>query len=227
MIIWPKKVLKPQKLSVDIAPRSLRTASASSGFTQVVSNSAGIWRAEFSEIPVYSPSMILLWRAISNQAEGMLNPIVIPAFEDWTRIPVPLEFSKNPYFDNSVSYDDGMSFDDESFYENGFIKVQVISGATVGQTQLSVYQTEGRGLEPGQRFSIGTKLYEIKAISSQDGPNYMLKIMPPLREAVNSDVELNFDYPVCEVRLASDNEMWLPLNFNQHSFPTVNFIENF
>lgn len=226
MIIWPKKILKPQKLSVDLAPRSLRTSAASSGFTQVVSNSAGIWRAEFNDVPIYSPSMILLWRAIANQAEGMLNPIVIPVFEDYTRIPLPLELtSKNPY-PNEVTHDDDMEHDDDTLYEGNYVEVRVAENALTGATTLTVLLVSGSELQPGQRFSIDNKLYEINSITSQNGQDYVLKIRPPLREDVDLNQELNFDNPTCEVRLASDNEMWLPLNFNQHSFPTINFIEN-
>lgn len=49
---------------------------------------------------------------------------------------------------------------------------------------------------------------------------------PPLREAVPAGTNLEFDDPVCRMRLATDSEMDLPLDLGRFSFPTVNFVED-
>lgn len=220
MIIWPKEILKPQKISVDIAPRSLRSTSSSSGFMQVVSNSAGIWRAEFSEIPIYTPEMVKLWRAISNKAEGMLNSILMPVFECYDRIPAPV--SQQEFENKYVFHDDDTTHDDETPFESQFVEVVTTQEAVAGDVVLNIEIIASKELEPGQRFSIDNRLYEINTVVSDT----QIKVRPPLRENVEIGKELNFDSPVCEMKLATDNEMWLPLNFNRQSFPTIRFIES-
>ena len=81
-------------------------------------------------------------------------------------------------------------------------------------------------LEPPQRFSIGERMYQIKSISEQDDTTATIRIWPPLRDFVGSGAELEFDRPVLRVRLATDQEMDLPLEFGRWSFPSVNFIED-
>jgi hypothetical protein len=49
---------------------------------------------------------------------------------------------------------------------------------------------------------------------------------PPLREAVPSGTNLEFDQPVCRMRLASDSEMNIAFNHIVMGQPTVNFIED-
>ena len=53
-----------------------------------------------------------------------------------------------------------------------------------------------------------------------------MKFRPPLREAVVAGTELNFDDPVCRMRLASDDAMDLELALRRFGNPTVNFLED-
>lgn len=224
-IFWPWETLKPQSIMVDISPRNLRGPSAQSGFTQVVSNSAGLWKVTFYNIPVYSASMIRLWRSISNYAEGQLNDIIIPVW-DYPRAPIPNGVIYSDFFDNSIPHDSDAFFDDDEGYENTLISVDAAANASIGATSLSLTKNFSGDLEPGHRFSVNYKLYEIRTVESQTASTASITIRPPLREAIVSGDPIIFDYPTMKVRLASDNEMQLPLNFNQQSFQTVNFIES-
>nr|WP_323130860.1 hypothetical protein [Sinorhizobium medicae] len=49
---------------------------------------------------------------------------------------------------------------------------------------------------------------------------------PPARETTVAGQRVELDDPVCRMRLASDAEMDLPLDYGRWSFPTVNFIED-
>lgn len=227
-IIWPTKLLKPQEISVDIAPRSLRSPTASNGFGQVVSNSAGMWRAVFSRIPVYTNSMIRAWRGIANQAEGQLNPIVIPIWD----------FPRSPLYNDTcnaypgVPHSDGSPFSDGSLYASTLTEFRtegVSSGVTV-----TVNKEVPATLEPGHRFSVRLLVageyryntYEINRIVSQDDTTAQFIVRPPLRNSIPDDTRLEFDFPVLQVKLATDNEMFLPLDLNRRSFPSVNFYED-
>lgn len=227
-VFWPGNILKPQSISVDIAHRNLRGPSAASGFTQVVSNSAGIWKVTYSDIPVYSASMIKLWRAIDTLAEGQMNAISIPVFDHPRSPNATDELGSNirDFYQNSVPHSDDTFFDDDTGYVSTYTPVYTTAAALSGTVSLSVVKGFPFELEPGHRFSINDRLYQIQRITSQSDTNATFTIRPPLRENVVSGDRLEFDNPRVTVRLTSDSSMFLPLNFNRHSFPPVDFIED-
>lgn len=228
-IFWPGSILKPQKISVDLAHRNLRSSAAANGFTQVVSNSAGVWRVSFSDIPVYSSNMIKLWRAIDTLAEGMMNPISIPVF-DHPRSPASTDnYGKNLYnfYNTFVSHSDTSWFSDLSGYSSTWTNIVTSASASIGAVTLSLLKNAPIvTLEPGQRFSINDRLYQIQKVTAQTDTTATIVIRPPLRDFVNLADRLEFDVPRVRVKLMSDTAMYLPLNFNQQSFPPLDFIED-
>jgi len=228
-IIWPWKLLKPQSISVDIAHRNLRSPSAANGFTQVVSNSAGLWKVSFASVPAYSQDMIKCWRAIDTLAEGQLNPISIPVY-DWPRSPSSTDnYGRNLYdfYTSHTFHSDGSSFGDGSGYVSSYTNVISASNGTIGGTTISVIKNAPTvTLEPGQRFSINDRLYQIRTISSQTATTATMTVRPPFRETFSIGDRLEFDMPRVRVKLLNDSAMALPLNFNQQSFPSLDFIED-
>jgi hypothetical protein len=81
-------------------------------------------------------------------------------------------------------------------------------------------------LQPGQVFSLGERLYQITDVIDLTGTLRQLSFMPPAREAVAADTELEFTNPVCRMRLASDDAMALDLDMNKRGFPSVDFVED-
>lgn len=229
IVYWPEKLLKPQKISVDLAHRNLRSPSAATGFTQVVSNSAGIWKVSFSNIPVYSAQMIKCWRAIDTLLEGQLFPVSIPVF-DHPRSPSSTDnYGSNLYnfYNSSTSHSDGVFFGDGSGYSSTWTLVFATTAGTVGATTLSVLKSPPLAtLEPGQRFSVNDRLYQIQKITSQTDTTAVFTVRPPIREAFSIGTRLEFDNPRVRVKLLSDTAMNIPLNFNQQTFPTIDFIED-
>ena len=228
-IFWPGHLLKPQKISVDLAHRNLRTPSAANGFTQVVSNSAGLWKVSFSDIPVYNSQLIKVWRAIDTLSEGQLNPISLPVW-DFPRSPGSLDdFGTNitKVVNQKVPFSDGSLFSDESGYVSSYTNITVAVDSVSGTTAVSLAKSLPLvTLEPGQRFSVSDRLYQIQRIISQTDSVAVVSIRPPLRKAITSGERAEFDMPRVRVKLTSDTSMSLPLNFNQQSFPALDFIED-
>lgn len=229
MEFWPWSILKPQEISVDPSHRNLRSSSASNGFTQVNSNSTGIWLATFVNVPVYSPEMIRLWRYIDTYTEGQANPILIPIY-DWDRNPSGLS-NNHWYIYNSVPHSDNSFFTDSAGYKTLFVNVKTSSEALFSTVTISVNKIYSQTLKEGQRFSVSTNdfqgdLYQIKQILTQDDTTATFKVWPNIRNTIPANTRLNFDYPVLRVRLASDNEMKLNLKINKYSETTINFIED-
>ncbi len=226
-IVWPCAILVPRNIAVDPAYRSVAGPSSVSGFGQVVASDAGLWKATYDGIPVHDQkglSLVKLWRAISTLAEGRLNPLLI-CVHDIERHPIPAGVSYDG-LGGQVPHSDDAFFDDDTGYVSSWIVVSTAAGAALRATTLSLTKTASGDLEPGNRFSIGERLYQIKHVTSQSDGAAVVTIWPPMREAVDAGAVLNFDSPVVRVRLASDAEMDLPLELGRWSFPSVNFIED-
>jgi hypothetical protein len=97
----------------------------------------------------------------------------------------------------------------------------------VRATSLSIAISYGGRIEPGQHFSIGERLYRVKSVTySGAGATATITIRPPLREAVPNGSRLEFDFPVCRMRLASDTEMDLSLDQRRLGAPSASFVED-
>ncbi|TIL38519.1 hypothetical protein [Mesorhizobium sp.] len=216
-IRWPDAVLRPQNVAFDIAPRSLAGPSSVSGITQVVSSDAGIWKATFGNIIIKSRNAVLAHRAIANLLEGRLNPLLVPLCRAFQ--PVPAD-SDELYED--VPHSDDALFDDDTGYVGTVIDVVAAAPAAVRAVSMTVTVNYAGDIEPGQHFSLGERLYRVRSFDADTGA---MTFRPPLREAVAAGDPLNFDDPVCLMRLASDDAMNLELALRRFGSPTVNFIE--
>jgi hypothetical protein len=70
-------------------------------------------------------------------------------------------------------------------------------------------------------------MYRIRTVQMTGANTATITFRPPAREAVSAGTEMEFDRPVCRMRLATDAEMDLDLDLvAPWSYPTVNFIED-
>jgi len=218
-ILWPVHVLRPQNVAFDIAPRSLAGPSSVSGFSQVVASDAGIWKARLGSVIVSRRNHVLAWRAIDALLEGRLNPILVPLCRAYQ--PVPADF-----VDDDVPHSDDAPFDDETEYDGSVISVFLAADMAVRAVSGSVNIAYAGTLQPGQHFSLGERLYRLRTVTYTGANTADITFRPPLREAAAVGAVLEFDNPVCRMRLVSDQEMNLELAGRRRSAPTVNFIED-
>lgn len=223
-IVWPCDVLKPRNRQVDPVYRSVSGGTSVSGLSQVVASDAGIWKATFDTVWVRSAAQVKVWRALRSHAEGRLNPLVICVCEG-SRRPLPDDVSPED-INQQVPHSDDAFFSDDTGYVSTWTSISTSAPAALRATTLPLLKEVSADLEPGQLFSIGDRLYEIKKIVTQDDATATIKIWPPLREFVSLGAQLNFDRPVLRVRLAGDDEMDLPLELNRFASRTVNFLED-
>lgn len=217
-IRWPRAVLRPQNASFDIAPRSLAAPSSVSGVGQVVSSDAGIWKATFSNVVIRDRQHVLAFRAIANLLEGRLGSILVPFCRGYQPVPGDADglYEQVPHSDDSF-------FDDDTGYVGRVIDVVTVGPMALRAVSGTVSVNYAGQVEPGQHFSVGERLYRVRSFNPDTGA---ITFRPPLREAVPSGTNLEFDSPVCRMRLATDSEMDLPLDLGRFSFPSVNFIED-
>jgi len=200
-IRWPTGVLRPRNVAFDIASRSLAGASSVSGRTQVVSSDAGIWKATLGDIVIRDRNTRLAFRAIANLLEGRLGTILVPLCRGDQPAP-----QADGLFEQ-VPHDDDAYFDDDTGYVGGATLVTLNDDLAVRAVSAEVTIAYGGEMEPGQHFSLGERLYRLRTVEYSSDTAATITFRPPLREAVDADTELNFDDPVCRMRLVSDAEM--------------------
>lgn len=213
--VWPIDLLPCRDFSINPSFRNTRgQAAIAYGEAQIVASDAGVWKATLGSIRVSNSEQRKRFRALQVKLEGGLTPILIP-----------LCGADQPVSGNAFALWEPWPEDDELFFGDGATIVTLASDAARRATQVSVTITTARVLEEGQHFSAGERLYRIKEIASQTDTAAILKIWPPLREALTTGAALEFENPVCRMRLASDQEMDLDLAMRRSAQPTVSFVE--
>lgn len=218
---WPEKVLRPRDVAFDIAPRSLAAPSSVSGNTQVVASDAGIWKVSFGGVVVTSRTEVLAWRGVAASLEGRLTPILVPFCRGYQ--PVPTD-SDGLY--DTVPHSDDSPHDDDTEYQGQVIDVTLASSPAVRAVSANITIGYADTIQPGQMFSLGERMYRLKTVVYTSDTAAAITFRPPLREAATSGDRLELDDPVVRCRLASDDEMDLPLDGRRRALPTVNFIED-
>jgi hypothetical protein len=219
-IRWPDKVLRPQDVAFDLAPRSLAGPSSVSNVSQVVSSDAGIWKARFSNILVRDRASVITHRAVAALLEGRLGTILVPLCRAYQ--PVPDGAVEDGLYDET-EHDDDTLFDDDTGYITTVIDVVASADAAVRASSMNVTVNNAGDILPGQHFSIGERLYRVRTFDADTGD---MTFRPILREAVTAGDKLEFDDPVCRMRLTTDDAMDLELTLRRFAQPTVQFIED-
>lgn len=217
---WPCGVLRAQNIAADIAPRSLAAPPSVSGFGQVVASDAGIWKVTLGNVLVRDRASVIAFRAIANRLEGRLNPILVPLCRAYQPVP---EGAVEAGLYEAVPHGDEAFFSDGSGYVGRVIDVVTVGAWAARAVSGFVAVNYAGTVEPGQHFSVDGRLYRVRTFDADTGA---MTFRPPLREAVPSGAQLEFDDPVVRCRLADDAGMDLELALRRFGNPTVNFIED-
>lgn len=218
--LWSRKMLPPQEPMFAFTPMSVTGPISGTGEADVMEGDAGFWRVTFGSVVVNNTQRVQTWNAYSALFNGRYGSMIVP----YCRGNQPLvEGLDAPY--DEVLFDDDASFDDDSGFVGGVIDVRMAADVAKRVAVLPVAVYRIGAVQPGHRFSIGERFYEIRSIIFSSETQAVIKIRPPLRESVLAGAELNFDDPVCRVRLMTDTAMDLALKQNR-GLPTVTFVED-
>jgi hypothetical protein len=128
-----------------------------------------------------------------------------------------------------VPHSDEGPFSDEALYGQGYSGASLAEPAAMNATQVRISLGLGLKILPGMRFSMsGGRLHEITDLIDWDGGNlWTVQIGPWTVADWPSGAALEFDRPVCRMRLAADDTGSLNLSLNRFATPTVEFVEAF
>ncbi|MBZ9888129.1 hypothetical protein LB559_09275 [Mesorhizobium sp. BR1-1-3] len=223
-IRWPCEVLRPQNVSFDLDSRSLAGPASVSGATQVVSSDAGIWKATFGSVIVKSRQAVLVHRALAALLEGRLGSILVPLCRAYGPSSGAVLSADQQALFAQVPHSDDAFFDDDTGYVGSLTDVVLAADAALRATTLTVtVNYAADDIQPGMHFSLGERLYRIRTFDADTG---VMTIRPPLREAVTAGEHLDFDDPVCRMRLANDDGLDLELALRRFGSPSISFVED-
>lgn len=177
-----------------------------SDFEQVVPQQSQRWRASI-RLSVRSTEEIFALREMVMSLEGRANTIAVPVF-DRGRAPWRVDQygrSIDPGFVRQRSLD-GTQFADSPGLVDGLISAKLNAAAALRASQVAINIVSGSAPQVGMFFSIGTRLYNIKAIVGVAGSVSTVKIWPLLRADVAVNTVVNFTSPSCEMRFQTDDQ---------------------
>lgn len=125
--------------------------------------------------------------------------------------------SDNSLFSDGTGYSEGVTF--ATFYT---------ASPSMGDLSAFVNLATGQEPQPGQYFGIGDdELYLIDGATFVGSPNvWEITFWPSLRADHDAYTEeLNFDYPTCEMRLASDDGYTLDMDRLNASASQIELVE--
>lgn len=222
VITWPRTTLVPRECNLDIEPQGVAGPPSLSGFRQTVSSPAAAWRIRYVGINVHRPALVLLWRALAARMEGRAARIVLPVHDRRELRPFP--DGEGPI--DPLPHSDGTYFSDGTGYDQTVINVRLAAALALRDTTASVLLYHAGTIQPGMHFSIGERLYRVTAVTPGEGIAATIEFLPPARESAGPGAVLEFEYPVCRVRLAAENGMSLALAVGRHGMASVDFFED-
>lgn len=228
-LFWPP-ALRYSAAMFQLVGTSRSGGQSLNGQEQVVASPAGRWRATLS-IPVmdrrHGPAdrqdAVLAFRHVVRRGRA-------------ATILVPIRDGRGPGHragivpcNGAVPHADEALFSGGAGYGQSFSGATLSSDAAVNATQLGIALGAGLELIPGMRFSMPDgRLHEIDDVLYVDGAGvWVVRVAPWLRAEYQAGTELNFDSPVCRMRLASDDAGALTLNLNKFGTPTIDLVEAF
>lgn len=220
-ILWPRNILPPQQPRPHyLSHMNISGPVSQAGVSDIISGDAGFWRATYGRVIVTTPDRVKTWNAIRAILRGRLTPILVPYCGRLYQ-PIVSEYSHTV-----VPHSDGSTFGDGTGYLGDGTKVTLAADLALRAITCTVNVIAADTIQPGHVFSLGERLYEVNAVIDLTGNQKQISFMPPAREAVTADTELNFTRPVCRMRLATDDAMTIDLDVNRRGFPSVDFVED-
>lgn len=229
---FPRALLRAKAYSWNLVGVAVAGSGAMQG-TGVLTRSdgGGYWACQMADISLSGRNGIadrdrqrqrnatLLWRAIRQIADGGATSLIVPRL-DTLFCPWPDGVARKA--GPGIPHGDGALFGDGAGYYQSTIDIAAAEAADLRATELAIVVNYAGELIGGESFSIdhptwGWRLYEIATVDMTSETEGTITFNPPLREAIETGTQLEFDRPRCLMRLAQPSAMNLsmqPWTFN-------------
>lgn len=237
---FPRALLRERSHSWNVAGNTMTPGQTGAGVMTIGrSDGGGYWTCTMGSVSLSGikganlktregvKNSTLLWRAVRQLCAGGVNLIVVPRNDALFR---PFPRGGQEY--GSIPHSDSSHFNDGSGYYQPVISVVTYAAANLRATTLGLQLINCGPLLGGESFSInhpiiGWRLYEIATVNQADDTHFIVTFNPPLREAVASGADVEFDRPRCTMRLTSAGSMDMTVAPWTYNNADVNFVEAF
>lgn len=226
IIVFPAKLMRESSHDWNIVGNTATAGQTAASSVDIRSDGGGLWSASLNNIQFWDQTDTLLWRAVRQLCNGGVNPIIVPR-NDAIFAPFP----PGPRTYGTIHFGDTALFDDGSGFRQPVIDVTCYGGAPLRATAMTLSLNNCAALQGGEAFSIlhptfNWRLYEIASVTPIDATHVSVTFNPPLREAIPAGTQLEFDQPLCTMKLVNAAAMDLNVTTWPFSLATVKFIES-
>jgi hypothetical protein len=202
--VWPFLCLQ-RMAPPRLMGQSMQGQRSISGAETVRATMRGYWVVE-AQLIVSGYDATLQLEAFLAGMEGRVGTTLVP-IESWTRATDRDGHLATQRLTAPLA--DGGTFEHWGFDAPSSVQAVVMEGAAVRATQLRFTLGNTTGLRPGQRFSIGERMYSAQRVW-EDEASRIVQFQPPLREAVYARDVIVLDKVQCVMRLVDDRVAFDP-----------------
>lgn len=213
-----------QLLSQDVVPRflgaSLEAQQSISGAETVVPTLGGRWEVTCSFV-IRGEGAQLAWQAFLAQMEGRFGTTLVPVI---TRFRPRTRDGRMATCATVAGLADAQTHEHFGI-ASAPLYAFTVDAAPLRATDLRITPTvHFLPIRPGQFFSIGERLYRVQ-LHWEDAAGHMIRVQPPLREAVSAGAGAVVNRPVCLMRMVSEMEGELDHLLDRLPRVTCTFVE--
>lgn len=224
VIVWPRCILRPQQMAVNLVPFTRSGGATLGGVTPAYRTDLGFWSIDYMNVILRNRSrdQWRTWQAIRQKLGGRSGLIAVPVRSGLSAPYASGAFEAAP----KVSHSDGSTFSDGAMYAQSAISVKTVGATAIGATTIRMRIINAEQNLVGVRFSFNHALYETGPLLGIDGDVWELPISPTVRELIPDGSDLEFDQPTCLCHLAEDRGMDVTQEaIARTSYPMVRFFE--
>ncbi len=217
---WPARL---EIAAVAFDPRGMVAGGPRTltGRSQVVSVDAGYWIARVRLVTLGQGAQINTLRQLRARLEGGAHEVLVPVAD---RGQAPW-ITAGVYTTASSDFTDDTDFTDGTGFHEPTIRIKLKTAAALRASQITATVTAAGTITGGMPFSVADHLYVIREVVSTSGSDQTWSIWPPLRGPIGADRRLEFDAPVCRMRLASEDALDISLGRLWQTAPEISFVE--
>lgn len=180
-----------------------------------------LWRARYSEIPVYCVERVLAAQAVQGLAmQGTAG------FRVWR---APGVRSPAPGNGEGVPFSDGASFSDGSLFAGISMTASLATAAELYSAVVEI-TVDGAQIQAGHEFTLydpdaSWRMHRILRVLATDGAVSTVEITPPLRFDAAAGLDADFERPSCTMRMTNADTFLQMLEWNKWADLTAEFEE--
>lgn len=193
------------------------------GADTIIPTMRGRWMAQCVFI-MHSEAQVLQWQAFLAQMQGFLGTTEVPCFS-WFR---PRDSrGRMPPFSRSGGIAGAQTFEHFGLDAAPPVRIVAAEATPLRASRMQLRLRDTTGIRPGQYFSVGDRLHQVRTHSGAGDDLRTITFHPPLREAVAAGAAVEVDRPVCRMRFVTETEGLFDQHYaNIAPEVTVSFVED-